>query len=318
MQSNKEKNFISIVLYIYNQDTIIYDFLNTIDHMAKKYFEKYEIICVNDASTDHSVEEINRYASEISDKVISILNMSFYQGIELSMNAGVDLSIGDFVYEFDYLSLSYPPNLLIDIYNKALSGYDIVSAVPSKASRAGSRLFYSIFNRTAHMQYLLRTESFRILSRRGINRIHSMSKIIVYRKASYANCGLAMDFIMYDNTEIRSNTDKLSLYSQKKTALDALILYTDVAYNFSVGFSVLMMFFSLFIGAYTVYTYIMGRPVAGWTTTMLFLSVAFCGLFLGLTVLTKYMSLAIRLIFEKQKYLVQSIEKAGEYLGGKL
>ncbi|CUP12899.1 glycosyltransferase [Hungatella hathewayi] len=105
MLLNKEKNFISAVVYVYNQETQIYRFLELVNETLRNSFEKYEIICVNDASTDGSIKEIKRYASTVKGNVISILNMSFYQGLELSMNAGVDLAIGDFVFEFDLESV---------------------------------------------------------------------------------------------------------------------------------------------------------------------------------------------------------------------
>lgn len=130
MLLNKEKNFISAVVYVYNQEKDIYKFLKELNDTLHQNFEKYEIICVNDASVDNSVKEIKRFASEIKGSVVSVLNMSFFQGLESSMYAGVDLAIGDFVYEFDSVSFSYPMQLVIDVYKRSLQGYDIVSAAP--------------------------------------------------------------------------------------------------------------------------------------------------------------------------------------------
>ncbi|PXX48945.1 dolichol-phosphate mannosyltransferase [Hungatella effluvii] len=309
MVTNKEKNFISAVIYIYNQERTIFNFVKNLNKTLCENFEKYEIICVNDASTDKSVNEIKRYADTVQGSVISILNMSYYQGVELSMNAGVDLAIGDFVYEFDYPIQDYPLKLVMDVYQHSLNGYDIVSAAPLKGRRAASKLFYSVFNKVSHTQYLLRTESFRILSRRGINRVHSISRTILYRKAVYANCGLKTDVITYDNSGEKSDLDKNTFRIRKDTAIDAMILYTDIAYRFSIGFSFLLMIFTVLIGLYTVCIYIGGRPVAGWTTTMLFLSFAFLGLFIILTIVIKYMSLNLKMNFNRQKYIIESIEK---------
>lgn len=309
MLLNKEKNFISAVVYVYNQETQIYRFLELVNETLYNSFEKYEIICVNDASTDKSIDEIKRYASTIKGNIINILNMSFYQGLELSMNAGVDLAIGDFVFEFDLPLASYSSNLIIDVYQRSLQGYDIVAAAPLHGKRTSSKIFYAVFNRLSHTQYLLRTESFRILSRRGINRVHSMSRTIPYRKAVYANCGLKTDVITYDNERYLSFQDKDTLHKQKDTALDAMILYTDIAYRFSMIFAYIMMLITTLTGIYTVCIYIGGRPVVGWTTTMLFLSFAFLGLFVILTIIIKYMSLILKINFNKQKYIIESIEK---------
>ena len=308
MLINKEKNFISAVVYVRNQEHSIFDFLMLINEKLCDSFEKYEIICVNDSSTDNSTKEIKRYADSVKSGVISIINMSFYQGLELSMNAGVDLSIGDFVYEFDSSVLSYPVELIMEVYKRSLQGYDIVSAAPLQSQNT-SKIFYSIFNKVSNTQYILRTESFRIISRRGINRVHSMSRIIPYRKAVYANCGLKTDVIEYNNIGTLEVKDKIVFNKQKETALDAMILYTDVAWRFSLVFSLIMMGITMLIAIYTVGIYIGGRPVAGWTTTMLFLAFAFVGLFMILAIAIKYMSLILKLNFSTQKYVMESIEK---------
>lgn len=309
MLLNKEKNFISAVIYVYNQEKELFDFLKQVSGILSSSFEKYEIICVNDASTDDSIKEIKRFAATITGNVISVLNMSFYQGLELSMNAGVDLSIGDFVYEFDSPVLSYAPNLILDVYRRSLQGYDIVAAAPLHNTRVSSKAFYAIFNRASRTQYLLRTEFFRVLSRRGINRVHSMSKTIPYRKAVYANCGLKTDVISYESSGSVSAYDKKTFLKQRDTALDAMILYTDIAYRFSMVFACIMMLVTALIGIYTICIYIGGRPVTGWTTTMLFLSFTFFGLFAILTIIIKYMSLILKLNFNEQKYIIESIEK---------
>lgn len=311
MLINKEKNFISAVIYVRNQQSLIYDFISVINEILNNNFEKYEIICVNDASSDSSVKEITRYVElnqNVKRGVISIINMSFYQGLELSMNAGVDLAIGDFVYEFDSSVLSYPTDLIMELYMRSLQGYDIVSAAPTQC-KSTSRAFYTIFNKIAHTQYLLRTEAFRILSRRGINRVHSMSRTIPYRKAVYANCGLKTDVITYNSANTRVTQDKAVFNNQRETALDAMILYTNVAWHFSMCFSLIMMAIALLTGIYTIAIYIGSRPVAGWTTTMLFLSFAISGLFMVMAIAIKYMSLILKLNFNTQKYIVESIYK---------
>ena len=98
MISNKEKNFISAVIYVYNNEKEIEQTLTNINNILKENFNKYEIICVNDASTDNSFAKIENFAKTLQDEILTTINMSHYQGIELSMNAGVDFAIGDFIY----------------------------------------------------------------------------------------------------------------------------------------------------------------------------------------------------------------------------
>ena len=118
------------------------------------------------------------------------------------MNAGVDLSIGDFVFEFDTTVLDFAGQEIMRVYRHALEGYDIVSASPHGGQNFSSKLFYDFFERFSELSYKMYTENFRILSRRAINRISSMNKAVPYRKAVYANCGLRRDNIVYERENV--------------------------------------------------------------------------------------------------------------------
>jgi dolichol-phosphate mannosyltransferase len=222
MLTNKEKNFISAVVYLHNNESLIGNFLQSIDKQLDENFDKYEIICVNDHSTDNSIQEIKKIANCIKG-ALSIINLSFYQGLELAMNAGMDLSIGDFVYEFDSIVMDYPIETIMKIYRRSLEGFDIVSVGPQSIERRSSKLFYSVYNKFSNTNYKIRTESFRILSRRAINRVHAMSRTIPYRKAFYANCGLKTDMIIYDNQSIdKGKQTQLLKESRKDTAINSI------------------------------------------------------------------------------------------------
>lgn len=306
---NKEKNFISAVVYVNNNEKDIKEFLEKINNVLNDNFLKYEIICVNDCSTDDTVNEIKKLANTNNSK-ITIVNMSFYQGKELAMNAGIDIAIGDFVYEFDTTVIDYDINTVIETYKKSLEGYDIVNATPNKKRYKTSSLFYRVFNKFSNNQYKIDTENFRILSRRAINRIHSMNKTIPYRKAIYANCGLKMSTIYYDAKSCKkTKLDKKQRQERGKNAIDSLILFTDVSYKFSIVMSIIMMLVTVAVAIYAIYIFLSSNPMEGWTTTMLFLSFGFFGIFAIMTIIIKYLSIIVNLIFKKSKYIVESIDK---------
>lgn len=306
---NKEKNFVSTVVYVHNVEKRIAGFLQIVVRVLEENFEHSEIICVNDCSADTSVEQIKTVSKEARHTNISVLNMSYFHGMELAMNAGVDLSIGDFVFEFDSTVMDYEAGLIMQVYRRALEGFDIVSASPDRKQKFTSRFFYRMFDQFSHLSYHMSTESFRILSRRVINRISSMNKSVPYRKAVYANCGLKTDNMVYRVIGKTEDWDKEEKKYRRRLAVDTLILFTDVGYRFSITMTVLMMLLAVFVVGYTVFTYLFSTPVEGWTTTILFLSVAFFGLFGILTVIIKYLQLIIELIFKRKRYNFESIEK---------
>lgn len=309
MINSKEKKFISAVVYVHNNESIIIDFLNRINRILSMNFDKYEIICVNDYSIDNTVNKIQEISKDFGDTVCTIVNMSYFQGSEVSMNAGIDLAIGDFVFEFDHVYIDYDETLIMETYHHLLEGYDIVATTNQK-EKLSSKIFYKLYNMGSHSQYKLCTETFRILSRRAINRVHSMSKSIPYRKALYANCGLKTDIISYASiSNIQKEMSKELLRNRKDVASTSLILFTNIAYQFAMFMSILMIVATLLGVLYTIVVYFLGKPVEGYTTMMLIMSASFFGVFTILAIIIKYCALMIELIFKTQRYTIESINK---------
>lgn len=308
---NKEQNFVSAVIYVRNAEDRIGGFLETIMDVLEKNFEKSEIICVNDHSEDKSASVIRQVSGKAKNTTVTILNMSYFHGLEISMNAGMDLAIGDFVLEFDSAIQDFGQEEIMRVYRKSLEGYDIVSASPDKRQKLSSGLFYYVFDKFSDFPYKFNTERFRILSRRVINRIGSMNKSVPYRKAVYANCGLKTENIRYAVCGACGKTgkDRSEQRYRSGLAMDTLILFTEFGYRLSMSMTALMMMVTVFMAVYALVIYILSKPVEGWTTTILFLSFAFFGLFGILTIIVKYLQILVNLVFKRKRYSFESIEK---------
>lgn len=310
--NNKEKNFISAVIYVHNAEKKIEKFLKTVIDVLEENFEHSEIICVNDCSDDKSVTEIKRVSKDAKSTCISLLHMSYFHGLEVAMEAGVDLSIGDFVIEFDTTIQDFNKEEIMKVYRRSLEGYDIVSASPEKKQKFSSKLFYRVYEKYANLSNKMYTESFRVISRRVINRVSSMNKTVPYRKAIYAHCGLKADNITYIPQKITGeiyNLGKQEKDYRKRLAIDTLILFTGVGYRFSITMTALMILTTIIMGLYSLITYIFSTPVEGWTTTILFLSFSFFGLFGILTVIIKYLQIVVDLVFKRKTYSFEGVEK---------
>lgn len=308
--NEKQKCFLSVVAYVHNNENSAGVFVKKIYEVIESNFEHFEIIFVDDASSDTSREAIKEAAEGLTDTTVNLMHMSYYQGIELSMDAGTDLAIGDYILEFDTVEIDYYPSLIMNIYMESLKGYDIVCASPARRQKFSSTFFYKVFNMGGVGNYKMRTESFRIISRRVINRVSSMNKTIPYRKAVYAASGLPIKNIQYECVGQRlKGKDKLEDRYRKDLAADSIILFTDLGYLFSIRMTLIMMVIALLMGIYGMVFYICGNPIEGWTTTILFMAFAFFGLFGILTIIVKYLSVIVKLVFKRQQYMVDRIEK---------
>jgi len=305
MMVNKNKKFVSAVAYIHNSENEIESFLKMLHSVLIENFEKFEIICVNDYSSDDSVARIHKTGKDLTDCMVSVVNTGYYQGVEISMLAGTDLAIGDFIFEFDDVLVDYNPNLIIDCYNKCIQGFDIVSC-GSERIRTSSKLFYSIFNRFSGAQYEIKSETFRVVSRRAINRVYAITPNPIYRKALYHNCGLKTCHMGYKGARPRA---KNNLKNPHDTAITSLLLFTNVAYKATLALALAMMLATFASIAYVIGIYILGTPVEGYTTMMILISGAFFALFTILAVVIKYLSVVLQLVFQHRKYLLESVEK---------
>lgn len=301
MIENKEKNFITAVVYLHDDEARVVPFMQMLNERLDARFEQYEIIAVDDRCADGTVEKLRTWAKDLQ-KPLTILHMSLYQGVESAMNAGLDCAIGDYVYEFDSAEAPWPADCIGAAYDAALQGSDIVSVCPDR-QRVTSQWFYRLFNANSHSAYKLRTDAFRLVSRRAINRVHAVSEKLPYRKAAYAASGLKMTDLVYEGAAPRRAQGRMGL------AVDSLALYTDAGYKLSLGLTGAMLLLTLFELVYTVVIYFNGRPIEGWTTTMLVLTVGFLGLFALFAVALKYLSLILELTFKRQTSLVEGIEK---------
>ena len=298
---NKEQNFISAVVSISEDGPETMVFFEKLYALLEEHFCQFELIAVNERGGAVSTEKL-RVWGKAKEKPLTIINMSLLQPHEQCMNAGLDCSIGDYIYEFDAARMNYDPQLLWQAYTMAQEGSDIVSVCPSR-ERWISRLFYRVFNRYSNAAYPLRTDAFHLITRRALNRVHSINANLPYRKAAYAACGLKMATLEFEGSCAGARKDRFSL------ATDSLVLYTDFGYKFSVGFTALMLVAALVEMIYTLVVWITGHPIAGWTTTMFVITFGMVGLFAVLAILLKYMTLLLRISFKKQSYLVESIEK---------
>lgn len=309
---NKEKNFVSCVIYLHNEGSAVKSFLQNICGVMCENFEKYEIVCVNDGCMDDTTDQVREFLESTGHKtVVSLVNLSYYQGIESAMNAGCDFAVGDFLFEFDRCELDFEPSLIMEVYHRALEGCDVVAAAPKFGVPLSSRLFYKVYNWGNKYREKIRQERFRVISRRAVNRVNQMNTYVPYRKAMYMNCGLKTDTIVYDNKESVKKTRNREERSKRSTlAADTLIIFTDVLEKLSMAvsavlFGVLLVMFGWII--YSIFSKV--RPVEGWMSLMALISFGFFMVSVMLTLILKYLSVILNMSFKRQRYVVEGVEK---------
>ena len=304
----KEKNFISAVIYVHNCAGEIRKFMETVEQTIDANFEHGEIICVDDASADDSVSIIREVASAFPRISTTILHLDSFHGTEAAMQGGVGLSIGDFVFEFDNPYALADSADIMKVYFTSRDGTDIVAAVSAENRKASSGLFYRIFNRFADISYPIGSECFRILSRRAINRTYSQNNVIANRKVAYATSGLKALTVDIEHGP-KLHFTREGRRARRALATDSLLLFTNVGFNISLLLTGIMMTVLVLFAIYALATRIMGLPVEGWTSMVLLVAFGFFGVFGILTLITKYLQLLVKMGVRKKAFTYESIEK---------
>lgn len=305
----KEKNFISIVTYVRNNEKQLEEFLLKIDNFLNKNFLSYEFIFVNDNSTDKSVEVIKQLASKVCGNVI-VTNLAWKHNIDIAMLSGVDIAIGDFILEFDFPIVDFEVQEIMKVYRKCLEGYDVVAASANKALKISSKLFYNFLNKVSYRNMDLTTETFRIISRRALNRILSSKEKVRYRKALYHYSGFNTQIVKYNALNNKNFDYDISLGEKFNIASDILVSYSNIGIKIASSLSIIFLLCSLLAGGYAVYSYHTVKNIEpGWTTLMLFLSLGFTGMFLTLSVIAKYLTTILIEVQDRPNYIFKSVDR---------
>ena len=308
MYEQKEKNYISLVIYLHEDENIVEKNLLGIDQVFSKYFSDFEIILVNDASQDTTIEKVKTIQNQFHAP-ITILNLSYYHGLEMAMVSGQKIAIGDYIYEFDTLNIDYDLEQLVEIYRISLTGFDIVALTPDVKPSFFNRIFYRLLEVSSLRKMKLYTETARIISRRAVNRVGILNNNVNYRKASYHYSGLPTKHLFYKpNHKISYN--QLSFSTKFNLGYEIMIRYSHIASTISIGLSMLFFVFSLLMIGFVVGSYIIVQNIAsGWTTSMMFLTISFSGLFLVLSMILKYLDMLLRDKTISKTYVYDSIEQ---------
>lgn len=301
----KEHVFVSAIVYAHNNESIIADTLKKIDNVLNATFINYEIIMVNDFSKDQTLAQARNVIPELRGNVI-IINLSRKHGVENAMMAGLNKSMGDFVYEFDNAVVDYKLEIISDLYKKAVTGFDIVSA-STESKSAFSKLFYTIINRTSYLNLDLGTERIRLITRRALNAMLCLKEKVRYRKALYAYTGYAKSKVDYipiiDIPRRKLNRENIS------TAMDVLVSFSNVGLKLAHYLSFIFFFFSISMLCYSLYNFVFNQNIVeGWTTIMILVSTGFAGLFFIIGMLGEYIA---RILIETQNrpfYSTKSVE----------
>ena len=167
----------SIIAPIFNEIEIVDEFCKRIKDVMDATGETWELVLVDDGSTDGSTERIRELAS--ASKQIRPVIFARNFGHQIAVTAGLDYARGKAVTIID-ADLQDPPEVILDLIEKWKEGYQVVYAVRSEREgeswfkKFSASLFYRVIFRITDVKIPLDTGDFRLLDRKVVDVMNSM------------------------------------------------------------------------------------------------------------------------------------------------
>jgi polyisoprenyl-phosphate glycosyltransferase len=301
---------ISVVIPFLNEDQLVERLLTELRGNLEQTGESFEIICVDDGSTDTTLQKLIKLRMHFEE--VKIISLSRNFGLQAALSAGIDYAKGDYVVIMDG-DFQDPPELVSVLYDKiTATGVDIVSAVREARSEKFTKklyinIFHRIFGKLTGGQQVSQTGNFCIINRKAHKAILQFSERNRYFPGIRNFIGFRHEFILYDRPDRKSGEAKMN---RRKL----FMLAADAIYSFSKWPIIICLYLGLlgvliFLGAivYTFASKFLGLAPIGWSS--MFLAISFFGsvqlTFLGL--IGEYIYRIFKEVQKRPLYFVQEV-----------
>ena len=215
----------SVIAPIYNERDNIPELHRRVSEVMNSTGETWELVLVDDGSTDGSTDMILELAK--TDKHIRPVIFARNFGHQIAITAGWDYARGDAVVVID-ADLQDPPELILEMAKKWREGYEVVYAV--RAEREGeswfklwtASLFYRLIFRITDVKIPLDTGDFRMMDRKVVNVLKSMRERHRFPRGMSAWVGFKQVGVEYKRAARVAGETKYPFRKMFRLALNAI------------------------------------------------------------------------------------------------
>jgi glycosyltransferase involved in cell wall biosynthesis len=299
---------LSLVVPIFNEENSCESFFDRAIPVLKEVTDNFEIVCVNDGSTDRSLEMLQRLHA--SDSRIKIVDLTRNFGKELALTAGLELATGDAVIPID-ADLQDPPELIPKFVERWREGFDMVVAVrddrrsDSWLKRTTSHLFYRVIGRIGDVPVPSNAGDYRLIDRTVVEVLKRLPERNRFMKGIFAWVGFRQATVTYTRPARAAGESKWGYWKLWNFALEGIFSMTTLPLRvwtyFGVGIAFLAGCYGMFI---IVRTLLFGADVAGYPS--LFVAILFfSGInMVGLGILGEYVGRIFVEVKQRPLYLI--------------
>ncbi len=305
---------ISVVVPVYGCRAALPELHRRLTETLSKITSDYEIILVNDFCPQNSWESIEEICK--NDKKVVGIELSRNFGQIYAITAGLDKSKGDWVVVMD-CDLQDRPEEILNLYNKAQEGYDVVFARRAVRKDSGlkilvSKMFYSIYSFATGSKYDPAICNFSIVHRKVINAYCSMRESHRAYVAYIKWLGFRQTSIDVEHNERHEGKSSYNFKKRMKMAMEILVSQSDKVLKFTVLLGFFITLLSIIGAIALVIAYFFFNMLSGWTSTIV--TLCFFGGLIEMSI--GLVGIYVGNIFMQSKarplYVIRSIENDNE------
>lgn len=286
-------------------------FFERIFSVMQKVGETFEVVCVNDGSTDNTLEVLKTKADE--DRRVRVIDLSRNFGKEAALTAALDHSAGDAVIPID-ADLQDPPELIITMIQKWHEGYEVVLArrvdrsSDSWLKRTTAKMFYRVHNFISHPSIPENVGDFRLMDRCVVEALKHLRETNRFMKGLFAWAGFRTCMIDYKREARISGTTKFNGWRLWKLAIEGITSFSTMPLTLWFYVGGIISFSTFMYGIYIFFrTLIQGIDVPGYAS-LVCLILFFGGLqMFGIGILGEYVGRTYTESKRRPVYIVRNI-----------
>jgi glycosyltransferase involved in cell wall biosynthesis len=258
---------LSVVVPVYNESSLIRELVHQIKYSVKVISEDFEIIIVDDGSQDETWDFIENEANQ--EKRVKGIKFSRNFGHHYAITAGIHHSKGEWVVVMDG-DLQDRPEVILDLYNKAKTGFDIVFVSRQNRPerlyyRAAQKFFYWILRTLSGIDFDSRQANFSIINRKVVEAFKKFPENSRFYGSTIKWLGFKRSFILADHGTRHSGKPSYTLKKRVKLASDIILSFSERPLKFAIGLGLMMSTMSILLALWIVYgTFKWGYSVTGW------------------------------------------------------
>lgn len=238
---------LSIVFSFRNEEQVLPELIRRTQTVLASLDTDYELIFINDASTDRSLEFLME--AQKNNPKIKILTMARRFGVAACLMAGLEHASGDAVITLD-ADLQDPPELMHRLIAQWKKGAEIVHTVRTRRGgeswlkRIVTSLGYRIWKMFIPGDLLLNSGDFRLLTRKAVSEVVKHRSPTPFFRGVTRNLDLRQDVVFYEREKRYAGKTHFSLlrsWAPFQTFFSALLTYSRVPILFSAGWTLLTL-----------------------------------------------------------------------------